>query len=60
MCVMKNSLEFNVAFSKNGSQEGFFFQLIMLTFAIVVITFNLFRLTQNRSCFGYVFKNFIY
>lgn len=32
----------------------------MLTFAIVFLSFNIFRLTQNRSCFGYVFKNVIY
>lgn len=32
----------------------------MLTFAIVFLSFNLFRITQNRLCFGYVFKHLIY
>lgn len=32
----------------------------MLTFAIVLVSFNLFRFIRNRSCLGYVPKHLIY
>lgn len=38
----------------------FFFLAKMLTFAIVLLSFNLFRFIQNRLCLGYVSKHLIY